>query len=292
MQRHGPSSTLAVGASTLTLGCARRYSRVVSLRIGLALGGGAALGLAHIGVLKVLSEEGIGVDCIAGTSAGSVVGAAYCAGRSWREILDAARRLEWSHLVSLTIPRQGMMRMDKLERYVEATTGSRDISGLRIPFAAVATDLERGEPVVFKTGSVAKAVRASCSVPGLFEPLRVGNAALVDGGLVNDVPADVARELGADIVVAVNLHSRRLLSGPPKNILDIAYYTFDILLTNATQKGMSEADLVVCPDLQGFHYRNLKRVDDLVARGESAMRESVPELRRLIDARLRRRSNA
>ena len=263
----------------------------MSLRIGLALGGGAALGLAHIGVLKVLSEEGITADCVAGTSAGAVVGAALCAGRSWREIWDAARRLEWSHLVSLTIPRQGMMRLDKLERYVEAITGVRDFSQLRTPFAAVATDLERGEPVVFTTGSVGRAVRASCSVPGLFEPLRVGETALADGGLVNDVPADVVRSLGADIVVAVNLHSRKLQSGPPKNILDIAYYTFDILLAGAGQRGMASADLVVSPDLQGFHYRNLKKADDLVARGEHAMRGALEELRRLIGLGGRRASN-
>jgi NTE family protein len=264
----------------------------VSLRIGLALGGGAALGLAHIGVLRVLSEEGVGVDCVAGTSAGAVVGAALCAGRSWREIWDAARRLEWSHIVSLTIPRQGMMRLDKLERYVEAMTGVRDFAELDIPFAAVATDLEKGEPVIFTSGPVARAVRASCSVPGLFEPLRDGEAALVDGGLVNDVPADVVRALGADIVIAVNLHSRKLQSGPPRNILDIAYYTFDILLTNAGQKGMSSADLVVSPDLQGFHYRNLKKADELVNRGVQAMRGSMEELRRLIAVSRQRMSNA
>jgi NTE family protein len=251
----------------------------VSLRIGLALGGGAALGLAHIGVLRALSDEGIAVDCIAGTSAGSVVGAAYCAGRSWREILEAARRLEWANIVSLTIPRQGMMRLDKLERYMEAITGARYFSDLRIPFAAVATDLERGDQVIFTKGSIGKAVRASCSVPGLFEPLRDGNAALVDGGLVNDVPADVVRSLGADIVIAVNLHSRRQQSGPPRNILDIAYYTFDILLANAGQKGLASADLLVSPDLQGFHYRNLKKVDELVVRGEQAMRPLLGELR-------------
>ncbi len=276
----------------MTARCGRGYPPGVSLRIGLALGGGAALGLAHIGVLRVLSEEGITVDCVAGTSAGSVIGAAHCAGRSWKEIWDAARRVEWSNLVSLTFPRQGMMRLDKLERYVEAMTGALDFSELRIPFAAVATDLERGEQVVFTTGSVAKAVRASCSVPGLFEPLRRGDMALVDGGLVNDVPADVARSLGADIVIGVNLHARKLQSGPPRNILDIAYYTFDILLAGAGQKGMSSADLVVSPDLQGFHYRNLKKADELVDRGAQAMRDGLGELKRIISAGRRRRSNA
>jgi len=277
----------------LTVLRSRGYLAGVSVRIGLALGGGAALGLAHIGVLRVLWEEGIHVDCVAGTSAGSVIGAAHCAGRSWREIWEAARRLEWSHVVSLTFPRQGMMRLDKLERYVQAMTGALDFAELLIPFAAVATDLERGEQVVFTTGSVAKAVRASCSVPGLFEPLRDGDAALVDGGLVNDVPADVARAaLGADIVIGVNLHLHKLQSGPPRNIFDIAYYTFDILLANAAQKGMSSADLVVSPDLQGFHYRNLKKVDELVDRGEQAMRDSLGELKRLIAGGQRQRSNA
>ena len=264
----------------------------MSLRIGLALGGGAALGLAHIGVLKVLSEEGIRVDCVAGTSAGAVVGAAVCAGRSWSEIWAAARRLEWTHIVSLTFPRQGMMRLDKLERYVETLIGARDFTQLLLPFATVATDLENGEQVVFTTGSVAKAVRASCSVPGLFEPFRDGETALVDGGLVNDVPADAARALGADIVIAVNLHSRKLQSGPPRNILDIAYYTFDILLANAGQRGISQADIVVGPDLRGFHYRNLKKADELVERGAQAMRGSMGELKQIISARRQRTSNA
>ncbi len=231
------------------------------------------------------------VDCVAGTSAGAVVGAAVCAGRTWKQILDAARLLEWRHIVSLTIPRQGMMRLDKLERYLEAVTGARDFEELRLPFAAVATDLEKGEPVVFTAGSLAKAVRASCSVPGLFEPLRIGETAFVDGGLVNDVPADVARSLGADLVIAVNLHARKQQSGPPRNILDIAYYTFDILLASAGQRGMSSADLVISPDLQGFHYRNLKRADELVYRGEQAMRGALRELRHLIAARGQQRAS-
>jgi NTE family protein len=185
-----------------------------------------------------------------------------------------------------------MMRLDRLERYVEAITGVRDFADLRIPFAAVATDLQRGEQVVFTRGSVAKAVRASCSVPGLFEPLLNGEAALVDGGLVNDVPADVARSLGAEIVIAVNLHSRKLQSGPPRNILDVAYYTFDILLANAGQKGMSAADIVVSPGLEGFDYRNLKRADELVNRGEQAMRETIGELKKIISIRSQRGSGA
>ncbi|MGA2763605.1 MAG: patatin-like phospholipase family protein [Spirochaetia bacterium] len=263
----------------------------MGIRIGLALGGGAALGLAHIGVLKVLSEEGIPVAYVAGTSAGSVVGAAYCAGRSWGEIWEAAKRLEWSHIVSLAIPRRGVMHLDKLERYMEKMTGVRDFAELRTPLATVATDLERGEAVVFTSGSIGKAVRASCSVPGLFEPLRDGDAVLVDGGLVDDVPADVARGMGADIVIGVNLHSRRHQAGPPRGLLDVAYYTFDILLANSAQMGLSSADVAVSPDLRGFNYRDLKRVNELAERGEQAMRAVMGDLRRLLAGSSRRVSH-
>jgi NTE family protein len=180
-----------------------------SKRLGLALGSGAALGLAHIGVLKALSEEGIAIDCVAGSSAGSFVGAVFCAGRSWREIRDRARSIDWSNFASFTVPRRGAMRLDRMEKFLEEDLGIGLFSDLAIPFAAVATDLQSGQAVIFDSGPVAHAVRASCSVPGVFEPVYESGKVLVDGALVNDVPADVARRLGAEIVVAVNLNSRR-----------------------------------------------------------------------------------
>jgi NTE family protein len=252
-------------------------------RLGLALGGGAAFGLAHLGVLKALSEEGIAVDFVAGTSAGSFVGAAYCSGRTWQEIRDRARSVDWSSFASLTVPRRGVMRLDRMERFITEDLGIGLFSELAIPFAAVATDLQSGQAVIFDTGPVAHAVRASCSVPGVFEPMYESGRVLVDGGLVNDVPADVARRMGAEVVVAVNLNSRRSHPVPPRSVFDIMYYSFDLLLAGCAQRGAAGADIVICPDLQGFHYRDLRKVDELVSRGEQAMRPMIAELK----ARLR-----
>jgi NTE family protein len=248
-------------------------------RLGLALGGGAALGLAHIGVLKVLAEEGIRIDCVAGTSAGSIVGAAFCAGLSWQEIRDRARRLEWSHLASLMVPRRGFLRLDKMERYIETSMGVRSFSDLEIPFAAVATDIATGQEVVFDSGPLGRALRASCSVPGIFEPLEIDGRILVDGGLVNDVPADVARRLGARVVLAVNLNARRRNGIPPRTIVDMFYYSYEVRLAGCSQRFLSDADFVICPDLAGFQYRNLRKVDELMARGEQAALPFVAELK-------------
>jgi NTE family protein len=256
----------------------RRGGAADSVRFGLALGGGGALGLAHIGVLKVLEEAGIRPYCVAGTSAGSIVGAAICAGWTWREIRERAQILSWQNLASIVIPRKGIMRLDRMEEFLEEQLGVLQFSDLAIPFAAVATDLAAGEPVVFDTGRLAPAVRASCSVPGVFEPFTVNGRVLVDGGLVNDVPADVARRLGADVVLGVNLNTRLRHSSPPRNIIDVVYYSLEILVAAGAQKSINDADVVVSPQLEGFHYRDLGRVDELVQRGEEAMRSRLDEL--------------
>jgi NTE family protein len=254
-------------------------------RLGLALGGGAALGLAHIGVLKVLAEEGITAGFVAGTSAGSVVGAAFSAGLSWQEIREKGRGLEWSHLASLAVPRRGLLRLDRMERYLESVLGAITFSDLRIPFAAVAVDITTGQEVVFDSGPLARALRASCSVPGLFEPLEADNRLLVDGGLVNDVPADVARRLGAEVVLAVNLNARRNHGTPPRTIADMVYYSFDIMQSGCAQASLASADFVITPALHGFHYRNLGRIDELIERGEQAARPVMAALKERLGQR-------
>jgi len=252
--------------------------------IGLALGGGAARGAAHIGVLKVLAEEGIPIDRVAGTSVGSVVGAALCAGMSWEGILERARRVDWPDIASITIPRRGFLRMDRFEGLIRDTIGVEDFRDLSIPFSTVAVDLASGREVIFDSGPIARAVRASCSVPGVFEPVLEGEGVLVDGGLLNEVPADVARRMGADVVLAVSLTADRRHDAPPRNVLDIIYYSFDILLAARTQESLKAADIVVAPQLAGFGYRDLRRIDELVDRGEAAMRRAVGGLKQIIAA--------
>ena len=250
--------------------------------VGLALGGGAARGAAHIGVLKVLAEEGIPIDRVAGTSVGSVVGAALCAGMSWQRILERARRIDWPDIATFAIPRRGFLKMDRFEGLIRSTIGVEDFRDLAIPFSTVAVDLAAGREVVFSEGPIARAVRASCSVPGVFEPVLEGDEVLVDGGLLNEVPADVVRAMGAEVVLAVSLTADRHHDAPPRNVLDIIYYSFDILLAARTQESLKAADLVVAPSLAGFAYRDLRRMDEMVERGEAAMRAAVGDLKGLI----------
>jgi NTE family protein len=238
--------------------------------VGLALGGGAARGLAHIGVLKALDQEGIPVRFVAGTSAGSVIGAALCAGFSWSEIREKARSLEWSDIASFIIPRMGLMSMEKFERFLDAMLGSKSFDELAIPLSVVTVDLVSGEEVVINDGPVSAAVRASCSIPGIFEPAARGGKLLVDGGLRNNVPADVVRKMGAGVVIAVSLSAGLGMPHSPRNILDVIHYSFTILVRHAVQEGLEEADIVINPRLDDIGYQEIRRIDDLVERGETA----------------------
>jgi NTE family protein len=247
--------------------------------VSLALGGGAARGIAHIGVLRVLGEEGIPIRAVAGTSAGSIVGAALAAGRDWRWMVDRVREISWPDLVSLSIPRMGLLRTDRLERFLDRALGSKRIEELEIPFAAVAVDLVAGELVVLREGPVAAAVRASCSVPGIFKPVRIGAKVLVDGGLLDGVPADVARTLAGPPVLAVNLNGDSWHEEPPRSVFDVLYYSLDIMARSSQHRGLQSADVVVSPDLRGLSYQDLRRWGELVARGERAARDALAAAR-------------
>jgi len=254
--------------------------RLRSSGVALALGGGAARGIAHIGVLKVLAEERIPVRGVAGTSVGSVVGAGLCTGRDWRWLLAEARKLRWGNLVQPTVPRMGMLATERLERFLERALGVVRIEDLPLPFAAVAVDISTGEEVVLRSGGLASAIRASCSVPGIFEPVAVGGRLLVDGGLLNDVPADVARTLVDAPVLAVKLNGGVREPARPRSIVDVLTSSFAIVALHGIQQGLAGADIVVAPDLGRASYRDLRRVDELFAAGERAARAALDALDR------------
>jgi NTE family protein len=256
-------------------------------KLGLALGGGGARGLAHIGVLKVLEEEGLAADFVAGTSVGSLIGALYCCGYGWRELQELASTTDWSDLVTFTVPRLGLVNARKLERLVDRLVGGRTVEQLPIPFRAVAVDITAGEEVVLDRGPVSRAVRASASIPGIFEPTPWEGRLLVDGGLLDNVPSAVARDMGAQVVLAVNLSGERVKSRPPENILDVVLYSLEVLIHGQGLKGTAAADVRVVPDLEGFSYRNLGRWKEMVERGELAMRAALPALRRRLRQGLR-----
>jgi len=188
-------------------------------KIGLALGSGAARGLAHIGVLKVLDREGIPIDFVAGTSAGALIGALYAAGISPMEIEEIALNIDRRKTISFftpTISSSGLVDGSRIEKFIESILGRQNIGDLKIPFAAVATDLQTGEEIVITEGSLITALRASISIPGIFTPVKYKGRLLVDGGLVNPVPVSTTFNMGADIVIAVNV-----LPPPQKNIQNL-----------------------------------------------------------------------
>ena len=178
------------------------------MKIGLVLGSGGARGLAHIGILRVLEREKIPIDLIVGTSMGSLIGGIYASGMDAVTMEEIAINISWQQTARFftpTISKAGLVDGNKIEKLLESFIGKKRIKDLKIPFATVSTDIENGKQAVIKNGKVSRAIRASCSIPGIFTPLKHRNRFLVDGGLVNPVPVDVAREMGADIVIGVNV---------------------------------------------------------------------------------------
>ena len=229
----------------------------------------------------MLEEEGVPVECVAGTSAGSLIGSLFCAGHKWREIRDLAREFDWADLITPTWPRLGIICADKLERALDERLSHVRFEDLRIPFRAVTVDIESGEEVVLHEGPVAPAVRASCSIPGIFEPVELAGRMLVDGGLVNDVPISVVREMGAECVLAVDLNADRVVPRRPANLMDVFYRSLNILVYENARRSRDRAEVTVIPALEGFARHDLTRLDELVAAGEHAMREKLGELRAL-----------
>lgn len=253
--------------------------------VGLALSGGAARGFAHIGVVKVLQEHGIPIDHVAGTSAGSIVGALLCSGYEWKAMVEVAHSLEWPELVSPTLSGMGLVQAEKLEEFIGDLLGEGSFENLQTPFRAVAVDIARGEEVVISSGSVARAVRASTAVPGIFEPLIEDDRALVDGGVINNFPVDVVREMGASRVIGVDLNAQRPNTALPVSLLDVSYRSFAVLLDRTSAAGRESADILIQPNLEEFSYYDLSVADRLMERGEDAALAVLAELEQLSDSR-------
>jgi NTE family protein len=263
-----------------------------SPKIGLALSGGAARGMAHVGVLRAFVEHGIPIDCIAGTSAGSIVGGAFAAGMSIDEIADLGRKLRWRHVGRITLSRLGVQTNARLERFMRARLPITKFEELPIPFAAVATDLKTGEAVVMKDrGDVPFAIRASCTIPGWYVPVPDPEGRqLVDGGLVAVIPAAVTRALGADIVISVDVNSAGASFLP--GFLSSSGSLFGVLLQSMmlVQKSVSRqhcdlSDLVITPKIGHSRWDQVRRADELMEAGYEAGLESLPKVRALIDSR-------
>ena len=243
------------------------------IKVGLALGGGVARGLAHIGVLSVLEKANIPIDCIAGTSMGAIIGAAYCAGLTIEELRGMAARTGWWQVSRPFFSAGGFITFKHLEAWMEDNIGQFDVRDLAIPFAAVASDLVSGERVVLSEGRLCTAVRASCSVPGFVPPVEQNDHILVDGGITDNIPADVARLLGADYVIGVDIFMpalRRFLGPLGQGIAAV-----ETLVRHAGQ-GNAECDCLIVPHMEGQSYFRFADYERFIALGEAATRQRLP----------------
>ncbi|MFP4378113.1 MAG: patatin-like phospholipase family protein [Spirochaetales bacterium] len=253
---------------------------------GLALGGGAARGVAHIGVLRVLEEEGLEPDFICGTSAGSIVGALYAGGYRWETIAEVVRSTDWRDIVQPVFPKMGLVKAEKLQQRLNELLDSLTFEELDVPFCAVAVDIMTGKKVQLRTGPVAPAVRASCSVPGIFEPMIDGDRVLVDGGILEEVPIYTCQDMGAKIVLAVDLNSDLATPRFPENVFHVILASFAAISRNREKLAHSRRNVVVAlPKLAEFSFHDLKRREELIEAGAAAVREELPRLKKLLRMR-------
>jgi NTE family protein len=255
--------------------------------IGLALSGGAARGMAHVGVLRALVENGIPIHCVAGTSAGSIVAGAFAAGMPMSEIAELGLALRWRHIGRVTMSRLGVQSNERLELYLRARLPVTRFEDLPIPFAAVATDLKTGTAVVMQgQGDVPFAIRASCAIPGWYVPvIDQEGRQLVDGGLVAIVPSSVSRSLGADIVIAVDVNTEgATFIGSSSSVIGVLLQSMMVVQKTASSHQLEMSDFVISPKVGHVRWDEMGRASELIEAGYEAGIESIPKIRALIES--------
>lgn len=269
----------AVACTGALAGCASTTAPIPKKeKVALVLGGGAARGFAHVGVIKVLEANGIVPDLIVGTSAGSLVGAMYASGLNGFELQRVALSVEESTFADWTLAGRGLIRGEAIAQFVNTQLKQTTIEKLPRGLAIVATDLRTGEPIVFQRGDTGTAVRASSAVPGIFNPVRIGDREYVDGGLTHPVPAAVARRLGADVVIAVDISAKpdgRELSGT----VDVLLQTFTIMGARVAQYELAAADVVIRPALGQIRGTDFSARNVAILEGERAAQAVLPQIR-------------
>ena len=249
--------------------------------IGLALGGGFARGIAHIGVLKVLEEENIPISLVAGTSVGALIGAAYCSGVTIPELEEIATRVRFKHFARWTLSRYGFASNQRMIGFLSSILKVKTFEELQIPLAVTATDFSTGEGVVFHSGPLVDPVRASCAYPGMFLPVKIRGRLLVDGMLAHAVPTIPLRDMGAQRVLAVHLKGTWTNGDAgPRHLFDVIGQCFAIAQEMTCGVWKAAADLVIDPDVKGYKYDDFERSSDLIAAGQAAMRAALPEIRK------------
>ncbi len=253
-------------------------------RVAVALGSGAAKGFAHIGVLKVLEGQNIPVNMVVGSSAGSFVGALYASGYDAFTLQKMALSIERDEVADIGIPDVGFVKGEKLEGYVNKAVKNAPIEKLKIPFFAVATNLNKGQETVFGRGNTGQAVRASCSVPGVFRPVRIGDALYVDGGVVSPVPVDAARRMGADVVIAVDISGGGIDNPDPTGTIDAILTSVNIMYARLSERQLDKADVVIRPKVGHIASGDFTKRNEAILEGEKAAAAALPKIRAILDA--------
>lgn len=245
------------------------------MKIGLALSGGAARGIAHIGVLKYLEERKVKPAVIAGTSAGSIVASLYCAGKTVGEIEQIARKIAWKDLFKLSLPKKGLIDSTRLRDLLEEHLDDITFDELNIPLIINAVDLLAGEEIIIEEGPVAVAVQASCAIPGIFTPVKWEGKLLVDGGLLDNVPASVLGERDLDYIIAVDVGAQIPNSGEPDSIFEIMMRAFDVIQRQRDKPAHEIADIIIKPELGDISMWDTGKVDLIIERGYEAARKML-----------------
>jgi len=281
---------LRVGVSLLILvafaGCAWRQAPPPPVKppakVALVLGAGASRGFAHIGVLKILEANRVPIHLIVGTSAGSLVGCMYAYGFNAFQLQSLSFPVEKADIIDLTVPDNGFVKGEKLEAFVNHMLKNTPIEKLRIPFYAVAADIQTGEEAVFASGNTGTAVRASCAIPGVFQPVRIGSRIYVDGGIVSPVAVDYAKQMGADLVIAVDI-SVGVESPPPKTLIETIMQSVVVMHSKIAQSQLARADIVIRPRVSHIGSADFTRRHEAVLEGEKAALEAMPQVKAALE---------
>jgi NTE family protein len=250
-------------------------------KIAVVLGAGSSKGFAHVGVLKILETNKVPIHMILGTSVGSAVGSLYAYGYNAFQLQKVSFSIEKGDIVDLIIPDNGFIKGEKLEEFINKTLNHTPMEKLKIPFYAVATDVQSGQEVVFGRGNTGQAVRASCSIPGVFRPVKIGDRMYVDGGVVSPVAVDAARRLGADVVIAVDI-SKEGDRAKPENTIDTIFQSFNIMYSKLASIQINRADVVIRPKVGYISSSDFSKRHEAILEGERAAVEVLPQIRGIL----------
>ena len=247
-------------------------------KIGLALGSGGARGFAHIGLLKVLKSEGIKIDLIAGSSMGALIGCFYASGSDLELLQRVSLQFKRKYFMDLTVPRMGFVAGKRIEEYIRIFTKNQNLEDLSIPLAVLATDIEKGERVIFTEGPAYEAVRASISIPGVFVPKRINGKLLVDGGLMDRVPVSVVKDMGANIVIASDVSATKG-DTEIQSIYDVIFKSLDILQMEIVKMKGIDADVMIKPPVELYSSLAFTNIQDIIDIGEQEALRRLPEIK-------------